>query len=128
MQKGKSLTKVWLSPAYDRASGFALGEVRYEVTTHNPGVDQYLPEALAAICRADAPCTLQLRIVVLQSRPQGQAGSMVRLGVEGNLVAKDGSTLGAFTSLESYLGSVDQVDNFRTVSRKIVQAIAQDLK
>jgi hypothetical protein len=128
MQKGKSLAKVWISPAYDRSGGFSLGEVRYEVEARNDGVDQYLPGALAAICRADASSTLQLRVVQLQIRTQGQTGSMARLGVEGNIIAKDGSILVAFSTLESAVGSLDLTDTCRTASRSVVSAIAKELK
>ena len=128
MQRGKGLTKVWINPDYDRASGFALGEVRYQVEARNDGVDQYLPEALAEICRADSPYTLQIRIVELQSRIQGQAGSLARLGLEGNVVAKNGSVMAAFTTLESVVGSIDLIETFRMASRKVVLAIAKELK
>lgn len=122
------MAKVWISPAYDRSGGFSLGEVRYEVEARNDGVDQYLPGALAAICRADASSTLQLRVVQLQIRTQGQTGSMARLGVEGNIIAKDGSILVAFSTLESAVGSLDLTDTCRTASRSVVSAIAKELK
>ncbi len=128
MKRGKALGQVWISPAYDRAAGFALGEVRYQTEARNDGIDQYLPDALAEITRKDAPCTLQLRIVDLATHTTGRNVTSANLGVEGTLVAKDGTLLAAFSTRESANGNGDLVADCRTAARKVVLAIVQEFK
>lgn len=128
MKKGKDLDRVWISPAYDKAKGFSIGEVSYQVEERNDGVDKYLPTALAEIANPDAPCSLQLRIVQLDLRSSIKGISGAKLKVEGVLQAKDGTLLAAFSTRETADGTGDLVDDCRTATRKVVQAIAKTLR
>jgi len=128
MKKSDGLDLVWISPAYDKAKGFSIGEVRYQVEERNDGIDKYLPDALAAIAKPDAPCSLQLRIVQLDLRRPPQGSSSAKLKVEGALMAKDGSLLAAFVERQLVDGTGDLVDDCRTATRKVVQAIAKALR
>jgi len=128
MKKGKDLDRVWISPAYDRAKGFSIGEVSYQVEERNDGVDKYLPTALAEIANPDAPCSLQLRIVQLDLRSSIKGISGAKLKVEGVLKAQDGTLLAAFSTRETADGTGDLVDDCRTATRKVVQAIAKTLR
>lgn len=128
MKRGPNLAKLWISPAFDRSLGFDLGEVRYMVDARNDGIDKSLPEALAGIVKKDAPYRLQLRIVELTMRTRSKGTSSVQIGVEGNLAAKDGVVVAAFTTRESVMGVGDLTDDCRSVTRKVVLAIRKDLQ
>ena len=128
LKKGKGLDEVWISPAYDKAKGFAIGEVSYQVEERNDGIDKYLPTALEEIAKPDAPCSLQLRIVQLDLRRPAQGNSSAKLKVEGVLTAKDGTLVAAFVERQLVDGTGDLVDDCRTATRKVVQAIAKTLR
>lgn len=128
MKKGSALAQLWISPAYDKSRGFSIGEVSYQVEARNDGVDKYLPNALAEIAKQDAPCSLQLHIVDMTTRAQGKTGSSTNLGVEGVLVAKDGTLVAAFATREYVTGSGDLVEDYRTAARRVVLAISKDLR
>ena len=128
MKKGSALAHLWISPYYDKASGFSIGEVSYQVEARNDGIDKYLPGALAEIAKTDAPCSLKFHIVELTTRAQGQSGSNSQLGVEGVLVAKDGTLVVAFATRESFIGSGDLVEDYRTLARRVILAISKDLR
>jgi len=128
LKKGKGLDEIWISPAYDKAKGFSIGEVSYQVEERNDGIDKYLPTALAEIASPDAPCSLQLRIVQLDLRRTPQGTSSAKLKVEGVLTAKDGTLLAAFVERQLVDGTGDLVDDCRTATRKVVQAIAKTLR
>lgn len=130
MKRGSALTKLWVSPEYDKTTGFTIGEVRYQVDARNDGIDKYLPEALDALARKDAPVRLHLRIVELTyQRAKGFAkgNSAAKLGVEGILKAPDGTLLAAFTSRQSIVGTGDSVDDCRMAARRVILAIQKDL-
>jgi hypothetical protein len=128
MTKSKALDQLWIGPTYDKAKGFEIGEVLYQVEERNDGIDKYLPEALAAIASKDAPCLLNLNIVELYMRSQLKGTSSVKLGVEGVLVAKDGTVLAAFKTTESVSGIGSLVEDCRMAARKVVLAITKELK
>ncbi len=128
MKKGSALAHLWISPDYDKASGFSIGEVSYQVQARNDGIDKYLPGALAEIAKEDAPCSLHFHIVELTTRAQGQSGSNSQLGVEGVLVTKDGTLVAAFATRESVIGSGDLVADYRTAARRVVLAISKELR
>jgi len=128
MKPGAALGGLWIHPAYVKASGFSIGEVRYRVQNRNDGIDKVLPESLAEIAKADAPCQLELQVVELMIRSQTRGVSNVALGVEGRLVAKDGTVMAAFKTRESVTGIGDLVDDCRLATRKVVRAIVKDLR
>jgi hypothetical protein len=127
LKPGAALRGLWVSPAYVKASGFSIGEVRYRVENRNDGIDKVLPESLAEIAKEDAPCRLDLQIVELTIRTQARGISNVALGVEGRLVAKDGTVVAAFKTRESVTGLGDLVDDCRLATRKVVRSIVKDL-
>jgi hypothetical protein len=128
MKKGQGIDRIWISPAYDKARGFSIGEVRYQVEERNDGIDRYLPTALAEIAKPDAPCSLQLRIVQLELRSSIKGISGANLKVEGVLTAKDGTLLAAFATRETVKGTGDLVDDCRTAARRVVLAITKNLR
>jgi hypothetical protein len=128
MQRGKALGLIWTSPDYDRAAGFSLGEVRYEVETRNDGIDQYLPDALKEISSNDSPNVLEMRITNLTMRTSGRGASNVTLGIDGRIRAKDGKVLAAFSTRENVTGTGDLVADCRGAARRVVLAIVKDLK
>lgn len=129
MKPGQGLGELWVDPRYERQNGFAIGEVRYLVDKRNPGVGDYLPEALQELGNPGAPCFLQMGITELEIRVNtGKGISSVRLGVEGRLIDKSGSVLAAFRTRESSHGVGDPVEDCRNAARKVVQAIRRDLQ
>lgn len=128
MKKGQDIDRIWISPAYDKARGFTIGEVRYQIEERNDGIDRYLPTALAEIAKPDAPCSLQLRIVQLELRSSIKGISGANLKVEGVLTAKDGTLLAAFATRETVRGTGDLVDDCRTAARRVVLAITKTLR
>lgn len=128
MKKGTGLDQAWISPSYDRTSGFSIGEVSYQIEERNDGIDKYLPDALAAIAKPDAPCSLQLRIVQLDLRRPAQGNSSAKLKVEGVLTAKDGTLVAAFVERQLVDGTGDLVDDCRTAARRVVLAITKNLR
>jgi hypothetical protein len=129
MKKGAAFDKLWISPVYDRSQGFSIGEVRYFVDERNAGVSGYLPDALAEISKQDSPFALHLGIVELYVRQSAnKQQSTVKLGVEGRLVARDGTVVAAFSTRESRFGMGDTIDDCRTLARKVVLGISKELR
>jgi hypothetical protein len=128
MTKGKVLDQLWIDPAYDKGTGFEIGEVLYQVEERNDGIDKYLPDALAAIATQGAPCVLNLNIVELYMRSQRKGTSSVKLGVEGVLVAKDGTVLAAFKTTENISGIGSLIEDCRMAARTVVLGITKELK
>lgn len=126
MKRGKALGKLWVSPIYEKSSGFSLGEVRYAVEDRNDGIDKTLPEELKTIAQPESPFSLQLRIVLLRVRVQ--KSTSVTLRIQGNLTTADGTVVAAFETQEMITGSsATGIDECRIAARSVVQALAKDL-
>lgn len=128
MKRGSALDRLWISPAYDRASGFSIGEVRYLTDQRDDIVSAYLPDGLAEIASKDAPCALHLGITGLTNRAVIGRSAPIRIKIEGRLIAKDGTILAAFTSADSVQSTDDRNANYRELGRKVVVAIGKDLR
>jgi hypothetical protein len=128
LKPGMELQSIWLSPAYDKAKGFSIGEVKYLVEARNDGIDKALPEALKEIGKPEAPCALELQIVELTLRSHTKGASNIGLGVEGRLITKDGTMVAAFKTRETITGSGDLVDDCWTAVRRLIRAMVRDLK
>lgn len=126
MKRGKALGKLWISPSYEKSSGFSLGEVRYAVEDRSDGIDKTLPEELKKIAQPASPFSLQLRIVLLRVRVQKSTN--VTLRIQGNLTAADGTVVAAFETQEMITGSsASGIDECRTAALNIAHALAKDL-
>lgn len=126
MKRGKALGKLWVSPSYEKSSGFSLGEVRYAVEDRNDGIDKTLPEELKKISKPESLLSLQLRIVLLRVRVQKTTN--VTLRIQGNLTTADGTVVAAFETQEMITGgSATGIDECRIAARNVAQALAKDL-
>jgi len=128
MKRGKALDRLWISPAYDRAGGFSIGEVRYLIEQRDDTVAAYLPDGLGELAKPDASCALHLGITGLTSRAMVGRMAMLRIRVEGRLIARDGTILAAFATGESLQSSDDINASYRELARKVVLAIGKDLR
>jgi hypothetical protein len=129
MKRGHALEKVWFNPAYNKRSGFTIGEVRYLVDERNAGISDYLPEALAGIAKQDSEYTLYMGIVqlIIKSR-LGGSSSDVRLVVDGRVVDKEGNMMAAFRTSEHINGIGIVEDDCHTAARKVIEEISKEFR
>jgi hypothetical protein len=125
MKGGKKLDKVFIDPAYDRSKGFKMGAIDYHADFRSSQVIESLPKALGAIAKGDGEYTLKIAVVKVTTF---SAGGWVKgkLGVEGQIVDKEGRVLVAFATTVSSAGGING-DDYMLASDKIASAIYKDL-
>ena len=128
MESGKSLGKVFVDPAYDKAKGFKLGSVDYRADTKISAVLEGLNRSMGMLTKSESPFTLNLVITkvttgfkLLRKHVRG------RLTIEGAIVDAKGKVVAAFTTREPAGKIGADVDNYQIACDAIATAISKDL-
>jgi len=130
MKTGKHLGKVWISPSWKGAEGFAVGKVQLaaEVDSDYADVLDYLPYRLRTISTPDSPNTLNVTVVELTYMDRSTEGHFsAAMGVEGEIVDKAGNLLVAFRTREYNDNRESVTKNYQLVMDTIVWSLFKDL-
>jgi len=130
MKSGSKLGSIWISPKFDGAKGFRVGQVDVAPELEDPhkNVIDYIPYALRRIATVDSPYVMTMTMVDVDTVDRGSIGYFsAAVGVEGQIKDQDGTLLVAFRTRE-------QIQNRETVEKnllgsidRIVWAISRDL-
>jgi hypothetical protein len=130
MKSGKHLGKVWISPAWQGGQGFTVGRVDLspEIDSEYANVVEYLPYRLRMISTPDSPNTLSVTVTEISFIDRGSAGFFsAAMGVEGQIVDKEGKVLVAFRTREYDDNRETVTKDFQLVMDKIVWSLSKDL-
>jgi len=130
MKSSKHLGSLWISPAWQGGQGFTVGKVDLsaEITSEYANVVEYLPYRLRVISTPGSPNTLNVTVVELTSMDRSSAGFFsATMGVEGQIVDKDGKVLVAFRTREHADDRETVNKNFELVMNRIVWSLSKDL-
>ena len=131
MMKGKHLSKIWISPDYDKSKGFTIGELSYRIAERDSAVSACLPSFLMEISVADSPFTLMLAVVALTREEHGSlldSKSSAALSVEGRILTRDGRVVVAFQDRAYARGTGDLSTDMRQCVKGVVADIKKDLR
>jgi len=104
MKSSSHLGKLWISPSWNGAQGFAVGKVQVAAEIDDPYNDvvAYLPYKLRTLSTPDSPNVLSVTVVELSWIERGPQGAYTAtMGVEGQITDKDGKLLVAFRTRET---------------------------
>jgi hypothetical protein len=128
MKRGKKLGKVWRNPKYDAASGFVVGKVSSYAQGYFSNVVDYIPYALKRVSIPQSTNVLNVAVVEFSVVDQGTSGMFgATIGIEGQVVDKDGHLMFAFTTRESVNNRETVEKNCQAAIDRIVWSIAKDL-
>ncbi|MDR3672881.1 MAG: SHOCT domain-containing protein [Holophaga sp.] len=130
MKSAKHIGKIWLSPEWKGAEGFTVGRVQVAAEIDDPytNVVDYLPYALRRIATPDSPNVLSMTVVEMSSVDRSSFGSFsATMGVEGQIVNKDGKLLMAFRTREEANDRETVNKNFELLMDKIIWSLTMDL-
>jgi hypothetical protein len=129
MKGGSKLASVWISPGFDRAQGFRAGPVESRVSSiYGPAAVQHFPGSLARLAEPASANVLSLTVVELRTRERGANNyASVTLGVEGRILAGDGTLLAAFAGRKECNSATGLVANCEGAADLIVAALAREL-
>lgn len=129
MHAGRKLARVWVSPGFDPARGFRVGQVGSTVTSlYGPAAVEALPSSLARLAEPASTNVLDLTITELHTRERVVKNfSSVTLGVEGLIRAADGTPLAAFATRLEANGAPSLADNCKDAADRVAAALAEEL-
>jgi hypothetical protein len=130
MKSGKHLAKIWISPAWKGGQGFTVGKVEVAdvIDSDYANVVDYLPYRLRSLSTPDSPNTLSVTVTEISFMDRGSAGYFsATMGVEGQIVDKDGKLLVAFRTRETNDNRETVTKNFELVMNNIVWSLSRDL-
>jgi hypothetical protein len=130
MKSGSKLGKVWVGPEFDGSKGIAIGTMTVDpsvVSGFSNAID-YFPYALRRLAFPDSPNVLSVVLVEMSTVDRGAAGYYsATVGVEGQIVDRNGKLVAAFRTREEARGQEDVENNLKRAMDKIVWAISKDL-
>ena len=101
LKKGKKLDQIWISPKYDTSTGFMLGKVETLAEGAYANTIDYFPYALNRLTIPGSTNVLNLTVTNLDAKSGYVSNvTIADMGVEGQVVDRDGKLLLAFTSHE----------------------------
>ena len=128
MKNGSKLDRVWMSPKFDAGTGFTIGKVDSQAEGYFANVVDYVPYALGRLVIPGSTNVLNLTVTELTVIDRGSIGLFgATIGVEGEIVDKDGGLLFAFTTRQEITDRETVVKSCQGAIDRIVWSLAKDL-
>ncbi len=128
MKRGNKLGMVWIKPKYDVTTGFVVGKVSSNAAGYFANTVDYIPYAFQRVIIPGSTNVLNMTVVEFSVVDTGTSGIFgATIGIEGQVVDKDGQVMFAFTTREEVNNRETVEKNCQAVIDRIVWSIAKDL-